>query len=199
MTKEFKELKRRIDEIKANFSFFIEKYPQEINSRNQDLIKSFILLCHTELENYFENICKRIISHSKAIYDRSVENGKLAFVLPSLLNLSLMSERQFCENDQSHNTAKSRLEKLYTNYFATISNNNGIKEKDLKKLLPIIGIDMTIVDDTLWSQLDAYGTKRGQIAHTTKKQIRRFREEIDSINNIILALEELDILVEKTK
>lgn len=199
MTEEYKVLNARINEIIANFALFVEVDPQEFDSKNQDLIKSFILLCHTELENYFENICKGIISRSKAQYDDSIENGKEAVVLPSLLSLALMSERQFNENDQTFNTVKSRIDKLYTNFFATVSNNNGIKEKDLKKLLPIIGVDMSLVDDTLWSQLDAYGTKRGQIAHTTQKQVRRFEEEKNSINNIIKTLEELDKLFEITR
>lgn len=193
MTKEYIKLKKRIEEIKENFSFFIEPYPKEINNKNQDLIKSFILLCHTELENYFENICIRIISNSKATYDK---NQKL---FPSLLSLSLMSDRNFNDNEQDFTTPKSRLNKLYTNYFATINNNNGIKEKDLRKLLPIIGIEMTTIDDTLLSQLNAFGTKRGQTAHTTKKQIRRFKEEVETVDNLIVALEELDKIFENTK
>lgn len=48
MTKDFKLLRKRIIEIISNFSNLIEKYPKEINNKNQDLIKSFILLCHAE-------------------------------------------------------------------------------------------------------------------------------------------------------
>ncbi len=186
MTKEFKLLRKRIIEIISNFSNLIEKYPKEINNKNQDLIKSFILLCHAEVENYFESVCIKIISKSKAMYDDK------KIVTKPLLSLSVMSDKTFEEKDKNFSTSQQRLDKLYSNYFATIKNNNGIKEDNLKKFLPHIGIDMESVDDVLLSQLTAYGEKRGQTAHTTKRTIRRFKDEITSINSLVDGLEDLD-------
>lgn len=186
MTKDFKLLRKRIIEIISNFSNLIEKYPKEINNKNQDLIKSFILLCHAELESYFENICIKIISKNKASFDNN------NIVTKPLLALSLMSGRTFKEEDKTLQTAKERLDKLYTNYFATIKNNNGIKEKNLKNILPHIGIEMNSIDSILLSQLTAFGEKRGHTAHNAQKVIRRFNDEITSINNIIVGLEDLD-------
>lgn len=103
-----------------------------------------------------------------------------------------MSDRTFKEEDKTLQTAKERLDKLYTNYFATIKNNNGIKEKNLKNILPHIGIEMNSIDSILLSQLTAFGEKRGHTAHNAQKVIRRFNDEISSINNIIVGLEDLD-------
>lgn len=186
MTTEFNLLRKRVNEIIQNFSDLIDTYPKEINTKNQDLIKSFILLCHAELENYFETICIKIISKSKALYDDK------SIVTKPLFSLSIMSEKNFDEKNKNFTTNQARLDKLYSNYFANIKNNNGIKEENLKKILPHIGIDMDSVDDVLLSQLTAYGVKRGQTAHSTKKVIRGFKDEVASIDSLLKNLEDLD-------
>lgn len=193
MTKEYKVLKKRIDEIEKNILKLLKSCKTNTSSSYQDLVKSYILLVHAELENYIETICQGIISKSKALYD-----SKQRITKP-ILSLATMSEKIFKEEDQQYNTTKKRLDKLFSNYNATLANNNGIKEKDLDKLLPIIGIEMEEVDDTLLSQLNAFGKTRGQIAHKTTKVIRDFKNEQEVVEALLTNLLDLDEKFEKLK
>lgn len=193
MTKEYKVLKKRIDEIGENILEFLKSCKTNTSSSYQDLIKSYILLVHAELENYIETICQGIISKSKELYD-----SKQRITKP-ILSLATMSEKIFKEEDQQYNTTKKRLDKLFSNYNATLANNNGIKEKDLDKLLPIIGIEMEEVDDTLLSQLNAFGKTRGQIAHKTTKVIRDFKNEQKVVEALLTSLLDLDEKFDKLK
>lgn len=179
--------------IKSNFSSYVATCQEEDDIKTQDLIKSFILLCHAEFENYFESICKRIIANSKATYDKN------NILLPSLLSLSLMSVRNFDKKDRNYPTTKSRLDKLYSNYIATIQNNNGIKEENLSNLLPMIGIDMSTIDATFLAQLTAFGRKRGQVAHSVSNSVLSFKNECRDIDYIISELKELDEVFENIK
>ena len=182
MTKEYKVLKKRIDEIEENILKLLKSCKTNTSSSYQDLVKSYILLVHAELENYIETICQGIIRITKPI-----------------LSLATMSEKIFKEEDQQYNTTKKRLDKLFSNYNATLANNNGIKEKDLDKLLPTIGIEMEEVDDTLLSQLNAFGKTRGQIAHKTTKVIRDFKNEQEVVEALLTNLLNLDEKFEKLK
>lgn len=189
MTKEYKNLLSRIKKIKKNFSKIIN-LKNEFSERNQDWIKSFILLCHSELENYFESICLTIISKCKEKYDT-----KLIIEQP-LFSLVVMSNKNFKENDNTHNTVVNRLNSIYSIYNESIRNNHGIKEENIEKILPPIGItleEINNIDNTLLSQLTSYGRKRGACAHTTQKTFWRIADEVVSIDNIVNSIEKLDL------
>lgn len=193
MTKEYKLLKNRLTEIADEFKTLLNPFKRKNNKIYQDLVKSYILLCHAEFENYLEEECKQIIAKSKSKYDSS------GIVTKPLLALSAMSNKIFEEKDKQYETIDSRISKFYSNYFAALEANNGIKRKDLKNLLPHIGIDYDSLDETLLSQLDTFGNTRGQVAHKTTKIIRDFNSEQQVINALLTSLLDLDEKFEKLK
>lgn len=74
-----------------------------------------------------------------------------------------------------------------------ITKNNGIKEKDIKALMSPIGLDIETLIPELIPLLDSFGTKRGEVAHSTslKKEINP-KDEVADVKNINGYLERLD-------
>jgi hypothetical protein len=56
----------------------------------------------------------------------------------------------------------------YNRYYAVVKANNGIIKKDQKKILVPVGVDPESVDVALMNTLDAFGAKRGDVAHKFK-------------------------------
>lgn len=193
MTKEYKSLKNRLNQINNEFNSLLIPYKRKNSNIYQDLVKSYILLCHAEFENYIEERCKVIVSRSKSKFDTT------GIVTKSLLSLSTMSSKVFEEKDKQYQTLASRIDKFYSNYFAAIEANNGIKRKDLKNLLPHIGIDYETIDETLLSQLDSFGTTRGQVAHKTIREVRDFKDVQQIVQSLLKSLTDLDIRFENLK
>lgn len=187
MTDNYIYLKNRIESIADTFNALIPNDPlEQAGDEQQNLIKSYILLCHAEFEKYFEDLCLEIIRAAKTTFDTSNKT-----TIP-LLCLSLMMKKDF--NKES--SAKERLNKLYSNYHALIKNNNGIKKNDIINMLNPICLFVEEIPDLYLEKLDRFGKKRGDIAHNSQSSMQyryNFRSEIADITIILdETLEQID-------
>lgn len=173
MTKEFQHLENRIKEINLTFDTLlssVDPLDQGV-PKYQDIIKSYILLCHAEFEQYFEDVSKSVITQSMELYNTKQEIAK------PLLYLVLMSDKSFSkDSEKSSNEDKpinysnivlpeNRLKKIYSNYHSLLSQNHGIKKDNLFKMLTPIGVDILSLPETYIDQMESFGKKRGAIAH----------------------------------
>lgn len=186
MTDNYKYLKNRIESITDTFNALIPNDPlEQEGDEHQNLIKSYILLCHAEFEKYFEDLCLEVIKTAKSTFDSSNKT-----TIP-LLCLSLMMKKEF--NKES---AKERLDKLYSNYHALIKDNNGIKKNDIIIMLNPICLFVEEISDLYLEKLDCFGKKRGDIAHNSQSSMQyryNFRSEIADITIILdETLEQID-------
>lgn len=166
------------------------------DQENQDKLKSFKLLVHAEIEWYFESTVKDIVNFSK----RQWLNKK--GITPSLSYMILYSPSKFDgEKDISSLTQKKRIEKIITAFETVIDQNNGIKEKNLMKLLVPLGINFQSLDQTWLSTIDSYGSSRGDIAHkshSVQKQLDKGTEEKD-IDFVLDGIKKLDLKIQKLR
>ncbi|MBQ8298377.1 MAG: hypothetical protein IJX99_00625 [Clostridia bacterium] len=161
MTKEYEYLKIRLSSISATFENLIPNDPlEQANEDKQNIIKSYILLCHAEFEKYFEDIALEIIKKAKDKYDTNLETS-----LP-LLHLALMLKKDFVNEN-----ATERLNKLYSNYHTLIVNNHGIKKSNINDMFAPLGMPISDMTDTYVEALEIFGKKRGQIAHNGKEAL----------------------------
>ena len=189
----FKELQRRLKVIKKNLmpkSNFLGNY----TAMQIDKFYGFRLLAHAELEAYFEQRAIEILDSAKNMF----LNGKNNIVIISLLTYIDTNDFEINTCVNSPNRA-SKLKDLNTIVNTTISKyhkeilskNNGIKEKNILKILLPIGVLATQLDSSWLSTLDSYGAKRGDVAHNSIKHNRvgTIINPIDEENtiNIILA------------
>lgn len=191
MTNEYQHLQRRLSSISSTFEGLMPDDPlEEVSEDKQNIIKSYILLCHAEFEKYFEDIAWGIIKKAKEDYDLKNETSE------PLLHLALMLKKDFVNED-----AKSRLDKLFSNYRALLEKNHGIKKANIDEMFAPLGMPISSMPDTYLEALENFGKKRGQIAHNVKEALTttyNFSIEKTAINALLNdTLSEIDKKVER--
>lgn len=165
--------------------------------KESDLIRSYILLSHAEIESYFEDIAKDKVS--KAL-NKWIANKEKSNCL-----LSVMS---FCGNDldwqnkPDKDRIESRINRTISHYINLLQNNHGIKSKNILNILLPLGVELDDIDQAWLSSMNTFGAKRGVFAHSTirtQSQIDLVTEK-NFINNTVLPeIVNLDDLVKKIK
>lgn len=191
-TKEIKasriQLKKRILELKKNFSFTQGK--DGPTKRQQDKLRGFVLLCHAELESYFENVATLLINNAYSLWlCKKISNYNLTCFLLRYKNKPTKTLKVDCE-----------IFETKKNYINDISNNNGIKSDNIHKLFYCLGYNDDDFSVTLISELSSLGVSRGEIAHlssykatslvdklTIYSQIDRIMDELVSFEECILS------------
>lgn len=191
MTNEYQHLQRRLQSISSTFEVLMPDDPlDETLEDKQNIIKSYILLCHAEFEQYFEDIALGIIKKAKEQYDSNNETSE------PLLHLALMLKKDFTNED-----AKARLDKLFSNYRALLDKNHGIKKANIDEMFAPLGMPTSSMSDTYLEALESFGKKRGQIAHNVKAALSitySFSIEKTAINALLNdTLSEIDEKAER--
>lgn len=186
MTKEYNYLESRIKSITKSFEEVIPSDQLiQTDDKFQNIIKSYILLCHAEFEKYFEDVCLKIIRNAKEKFDKSGETST------PLLCLCLMMRKEF-KNEPS----RERLDNLYSNYHALIQANHGIKKANIKEMLNPVSLISEDLSELYLESMEAFGKKRGEIAHNASnalKSLYNFQIEKNEIHNILsMTLEQID-------
>ena len=165
--------------------------------KESDLIRSYVILSHAEIESYFEDIASDIVT-------RSLQ----AWITSRAKSTCLLSIMTFCgedikwENRNDKNTIESRIRVTALHYLNLLKSNHGVKSKNILKILLPIGIEENALDQTWLTVMDEFGKKRGSFAHSShivQAQID-LKTEKDRINLYILPeIETLDLLIKKIR
>tara|TARA_B110000908_G_C9914479_1_gene296832 strand:- start:95 stop:457 length:363 start_codon:yes stop_codon:yes gene_type:complete len=72
--------------------------------------------------------------------------------------------------------------------------NHGIKDHNFKTLILPLGIDIDSLDQTWLTNLDSFGSKRGEVAHTSKYAQGSInpKDEFESVLMLLSGIKELD-------
>lgn len=167
-------------------------------------LRAYVLLSHSEIESFLENIAKYYI-------DKSVEKFKSDGSINKILYWFTLSSTNEINNKNTHN-AESKgylsdpqdfIDLLVERYKSTVNNNHGIKLKNLLSLFSPLGIGQPVLDSQLLILVDSIGTTRGIFAHhgsrDSMKKITSITgpDEITQLIESIIAnikIEILDIL-----
>lgn len=149
----------------------------------QDNIRSYCLLCHAEIEYYLEEIIKAVVT--KAIDDWKKDRNKVT---------TLIFHLAFSFRNSGDKSATSALpfelvHLSFTKLIGLLKSNNGVN--NLNSLLKPIGYS---IDETFATSLEAFGKRRGSIAHTSFQiDIALDREtERKAVEQIIMELIKFD-------
>lgn len=151
----FESLHARVNALAERFLPMEEEPLGEYSGEQLDEASAFILLAHAELENYLEclstEVCDALVERVKTNhYDentsvfliRTADNSKQHKFIPLEVALEGQGKHAF-----------------------VVRGNNGIKETDYNKLFDSLGIDVEALNPDVLSESDAFGAKRGGIAH----------------------------------
>lgn len=189
-TLRYSELSNRLAELEDHL---ITKEFSDIGDYEEqvkDMARGYRLLAHAEIESYLEDVVRQIADKTLAKWQASnIGSKELISVLAALKNDPEISDKQL----SSLKTTEETVNYSFVLFKKRITKNNGIKEKDVKALMSPIGFDIEALIPELVPLLDSFGTKRGEVAHSTslKKEINP-KDEVADVKNIHGYLEKLD-------
>ena len=203
LSNRFKELRSRLRELRlhllpANFSL-----TGDYTDRQQDRARGYRLLVHAEIDSYLEDASRETVT--QAIRDWKNSN-KPSHIIVSFLAAyhSSWSITEEIKNEEIIQIAKSRknvkdsvvevVDLAQKQFTQKLKDNHGIKDRNFKTLILPTGIDIDSLDQTWLTNIDSFGTKRGEVAHKAKRTQGAInpKDEFESVQTLLNGIEELD-------
>ncbi len=137
----------------------------------QDSIRAFVLLCHAEIESFIEDWAR---------------------ILLDALLLELLSPRA------GSLFARAHAIKVSASLPHTISGNHGIKADNILKMFEPLGLvepDFDAIDSKFLTQMNAFGSRRGESAHCSANRAKQQPSPIKekkAVDEILLFLEKFE-------
>lgn len=207
----YRELVSSLDELREHL------LPQEFDAGGDYPDKvftgvvAFRLLSHAAIEDYLEarviEIAIRASSHSNSTGDISLPAAHLA----SFNDMKFGSPPASLAPPRPNQNAgwPERIDLVArvvksSSLFVKFAqkDNHGVKEKNLMMLLIPVGLKHSDIDPLLVSELDNFGERRGDFAHSSaSKHVRNSPNPEDELNNVLgllVMLEDLDEKLDRT-
>lgn len=167
--------------------------------KESDLIRSYVLLTHAEIESYFEDIALAKAQKSLNDWKVSRKRSHCLLAMMSFTSVELNWEKEKVEKKVKFDY---RVNRTFVHFKEKLKNNHGIKSNNVLDILLPIGIEEHELDTAWLTIMDEFGKKRGLIAHSTigvQNQIDLVTEKKNININILPEILNLDLLVKKIK
>lgn len=138
----------------------IESYVHELK------LKSYVLLCHSAIEEYLERVSMAVLSESFELFkkDRKIRDPLLCVC--SYYKIGLPKEVASRKSGDSFSEIFEKLcERALGEHAVAIDSIHGIKTKDQDAILLPVGLRIFDLDRVLSQNLNAFGGTRGRLAH----------------------------------
>lgn len=196
----FQELKKRVRELKLHL--LPDFSPTGTYTvRQLDRVRGYRLLVHAEFEAFLEDRVRQV---ANGVLNKWSTDKKLRPALFSLLSFYLkqeiVSHKQL--KDEYAGTRKrinDCLTEANQSFNAAVTQNNGVREKDILRLLFPVGLKNTEIDGVWLSTIDSFGVNRGEVAHTSFKTHQPLdpKNEFETVKIILEGLKEIDSILTK--
>lgn len=195
-SRRLKQLLARIDFLEKNI-LPSERVDGNYTKKESDLIKSYLLLVHAEIEAFFED---RVLEKLDSAFAKWSVTRKKSTCLKSVLAFSGNDISYEGIRKSDSNNIEFRMNKAVNHFKNMVYKNNGVKQNDIIKLFIPVGIELNELDDTWLNIMESFGSTRGNIAHNSlrvQNQLDRNSEKNRINNQIIPEIERLDELIRK--
>jgi hypothetical protein len=199
-SKRFTALKIRIDSLRDTFVPVVDPTTQPFGA-DYDRVCAFVVLCHAELEEYFESSSIAVLAEN---HDAWLADSRPRTALMALLSHSPHSVKAPPQEHESgewfvRSAIRDARERHYR--YATID-NHGIDEKYLLALFLPVGIKETDLGAVWLQRVGELARMRGQVAHHSSSGSISAQSPISPndalvvVQEIVAGLERLDHLIE---
>lgn len=181
-------------------------YPPEVFTKTV----AYRVLVHAEIESYIEDRAYE----AALTATREWENSKK--VSKTLLGLLAFSGQNMEEPPDSVNPSQpsqastwddkirisNKIKMAMNIFYNAVANNNGIKEKNLLRLLLPIGIEVDELDPLLLADLNSFAEIRGEVAHLSAskyrtKQLVNPKDELKTVESLANRLIDVDRCIDQ--
>jgi hypothetical protein len=189
-------LKGRLAELRKRLLPKVFSATGSYNMRQYDKVRAYRLLAHAEVESYLEDRARTVAAtaYSKWQVDhrpRSVLISLLAFHLQQE-ELSAQKLKEVLSGVRQH--TEDSVKSATQAYNKMLSNNNGIKEENVLRILLPLGIEAGDIDSTWLRTIHDFGKQRGETAHTSirTQQPPDPESELRIVSDIVGGLKNID-------
>jgi len=202
---QYKELKKRIRELKRHLlpTTFSDTgdYPERVRDRT----RGFRVLVHAEIENYLEDLAVNIINEKIHAWNKLAKPSYIIICFIAAYHAGWVTGEDDVSIFSPQNKVKPKekimeaINAAHQQYRKIINSNNGIKTANLKSIFLPLGIDFSDIDASWLAAIDSFGTQRGQVAHQAKHahtQIDPLTES-DTVELIMEGMKVFDALLMK--
>lgn len=188
-SRRYKRLVSRLERLRQHFLPAQFSPTGMYGARDQDLARGYLVLVHAEIEAYCEDRSEAV---ARRAHERWKRNGRLGKTLRGLISFHNVQNRQPWK---AIDRAPNRVDAAVQSYLSVITQNHGIKEENICKMLFPIGIEIRELDNVWLATIDSFGTMRGTIAHKSviaQQAVDPATEYTRLTNQILPGLRKLD-------
>ncbi|MDX7855403.1 hypothetical protein IL332_07940 [Aeromonas caviae] len=185
----FTALNQRLLELRNNL-LPVEFDPlSNYDSKTIDMTKGYTLLVHSEIEYFIESLCCIFVKLQVERYknDKTPSPCALALVAYSKLEWTITTDEMEIPKITSSkltDTLTTLLSKMSISYNKDIVNsNNGIKTKNLLKLIAPTGM-IEHFPEVEMESFNTFGGHRGNLAHVSTKHINFDIDPLSQLNHL---------------
>ncbi len=197
-TRRHKNLLSRIAFLESNLLPAV-KLTGNYTKKESDMIRGYLLLCHAEIESFFEEVAKSKVQDALNLWRTTRSKSHCLLAVMSFCTEEINWDRVKVEDKEKFDF---RVNKVVQHYINKLNSNHGIKSKNIKNILLPIGIEESQLDPVWMSIMDNFGGRRGIIAHlgvSAQTQIDLVTERNNINNNVLPEIANLDILIKGLK
>lgn len=190
-------LEKRASELRKRF------LPKKFSStglytpEQLDYCRAYRVLVHAEIEHFLEERALDIANLALNIW---LSKQKATLPLMSCI-ANMEGDHGYFTLKKGHRVTLNQIAgKAFGQYNHIITNNHGIKEENIRKILLPIGVPETDIDVVWLSTIDGFGAKRGATAHTSSiTHTIDPKDELNTVNDIIAGLKDIDVVINNIK
>jgi hypothetical protein len=158
--------------------------------------RAFLVLSHAEVESYLEDWAKEIARKAEVLWTAKRKVSTPLLFLHASLGRPLGNLETL--NGGTAKDPETRLSdsvvKLFQDYYSSIKDNHGIKEKNVLALFTPLGISKSAFSATLAPGLDSLGAKRGTHAHYSAKSVTTPLDPESTYKEVVQLVDDLKTL-----
>ena len=158
----YTELKKRIDALAATF-LPANSLTGSYSPRENDLIRSYVLLAHAEIESFCEDLALHVVKEAQR---RSVPTRCSSVISRLVLYRAAWGNRDL------EVLSEELIVEACDFFRSQVGSNHGVKRENLLRLFIPLGLSHNDFDETLLATLDSFGTQRGDFAHRSTKTLQ---------------------------
>ncbi len=199
----FKEMRARLNELRHHMLPAKFSPTGDYSDRQLDRTRGYRVLVHAEIESYLEDVAREAVTQA---IQKWKSNKKPSTILLAFLAAyhSGWNSNDDRENEEIVRLAKARsrvkdsineaINIAQKQYITNVRDNHGVKEKNFKRLIIPLGIEIDELDRTWLTNLDNFGASRGETAHKTKRATGQINpeDEYKTVQSLVKGLKELD-------
>lgn len=166
------------------------------SARQLDLTRAYRLLVHAEFEAFLEDRVKDVFLAAQAKWNKSRASSRSLAALLAYAQDGRSVPEALAGAAQTD--FQRRVQEVLSQHLHKVRNNNGVKRKNVLALLLPAGVDEATLDNTWLNAMEAFGSARGHVAHSSSLVAHAIdpQTEVANVATLLKGLEPINDMLD---